>query len=483
MLYNKFRPISFSEMKGQEVNRKILRNQIKDNKVIHAYIFYGLHGSGKTTAAKIFSKAINCLNPIDGEPCNKCESCEEFKKGINSDIYEIDAASNNKVEDVAKIKDILKYSPQRNKKVFIFDEAHMLSKAAWNSLLTTIEEAPKNVTFIFCSTELQKFPDTILSRCMKLAFTSISQKDILDNLIDVCNKENIKFEENSLKILSKISNGSMRDALSHLEKCIAFGDLTEENISNMLGVVDQANVFEIIKQIMLGNVEKSLKVIDDLFFLGKDMYVLAQDIVEGFRDIYVYNATKNESLISKNLEYVSCFKVPTKEVSQAINRLYELLDVLRKTDNKKVILEISLLDIVSLFESSKCNINDFNYALENATINVVEQIDNKVIINSKEETKDKEVVNHNIENKEIQKVDYKKDLEINHFNYLHKKVDLLESFDINDKQLDILLNSKIYCTKNSFIVQTPEISKLNTKLIEEKLKEICDVELNILFKK
>lgn len=359
----------------------------------------------------------------------------------------------------------------------------MLSKAAWNSLLTTIEDAPKNVCFIFCSTELQKFPDTILSRCMKLNFTSIPEKDILDNLIDISTKENIVFEEEALKILSKISNGSMRDALSHLEKCIAFGDLTEKNISTMLGIVDSANVFQIIKDIMLGNVENALKVVDDLFFLGKDMYVLAQDIVEGFRDIYVYNTTKNETLIKKDIEYVSCFNVPTKEVSKAINRLYELLDVLRKTDNKKVILEISLLEIVSMFDKSNCTISDFNYMLSDKTPKNTEEKDNKLIDNSNKEIKNKEVIESIPEGKENKEVNCDKDIEINHFDYLVKKIDLLESFDINDKQLDILLNSKIYCTKNSFIIQTPEMSKLDTKWIEGKLKEICNEKINVLFKK
>lgn len=474
MLYNKFRPITFSEMKGQEVNRTILKNQIKDDKIVHSYIFHGLHGSGKTTAAKIFARAINCLHPINGEPCNKCESCIEFKEGRNPDIYEIDSASNNKVEDVAKIKDILKYSPQRKKKVFILDEAHMLSKAAWNSLLTTIEDAPKNVVLIFCSTELQKFPETILSRCMKLSFTSISENDILDNLIKICKEEHLNFEEKGLKLLSKLSNGSMRDALSHLEKCIAFGDLTELNVSNLLGIVDQANIFEILKQTMLGNIENSIKIIDDLFFLGKDMYSLAQNIVEGLRDIYIYNLTKNDSLITKDLEYVSAFKINTIYVGKAINRFYELLDTLRKTDNKKVIIEISIMEISTLFKNSECEISDFNFSLKNI------KKDNRIINKKEKNILNKEILDEvsvTLKNKET---NYEK--EINYHDYLILKVDLLKTFDINDPQLKILLNAKIYCSKNAFNIKSPEISKLNQVEISNKIRDLSNKELNIIFK-
>lgn len=189
--------------------------------------------------------------------------------------------------------------------------------------------------FIFCSTELEKFPLTILSRCMKLTFVAISEKEILDNLIEICNVKNIIFELNGLKLISKISNGSMRDALSNLEKCMAFDKLTESNISATLGVVDQANIFEILKQIMLGDIEKSLEIVNDLFFLGKDMYSLAQNLVEGLRDIYIYNMTKNESLISKNFEYVSTFEVDPKQIYLAINKFYKLLDTLEVQIIKK----------------------------------------------------------------------------------------------------------------------------------------------------
>lgn len=475
MLYNKFRPATFNEMKGQDVNKQILINQIKDKKLVHAYIFHGLHGSGKTTAAKILAKAINCENPINGEPCNKCSSCLEFNEGTNPDIREIDAASNNKVEDVAKIKDVLSYSPLRNKIVFILDEAHMLSKSAWNSLLTTIEDDSKEVVFIFCSTELQKFPETILSRCMKLSFTAIPEKDILENLISICKKENFIYEETGLKLLSQISNGSMRDALSHLEKCIAYGDLTENNISSILGVVDQSNVFEILKKVMLGDIENSMKTLDELFFLGKDMYTLAQDLLESMRDIYIYNSTHNPKLISKDIKYVSSFEVKKEQIFKAINQFYKLLDVLRKTDNKKVILEITLLEVSTLFSNVK--VKDFDFSLKNIEINsnfnenFINQIQSKETIEETSATVDNSL---NL---------MKNNKNINYYDYLVKKIDLLESYDLKDPQLLILLKAKIYASKDGINIKTPFVDKLNQQDIINKFNNICNRKLNINFKK
>lgn len=461
MLYNEFRPKTFKEVRGQKENKRILQNQLLENNPSHAYVFNGLHGSGKTTCARIFARGLNCENPQNGEPCGCCDSCREFEKGINNDIYEIDAASNNKVEDVSKIKDAIMYPPQRKYKVFILDEAHMLSKVAWNSLLTTIEEAPHNSIFIFCSTEINKFPSTIVSRCMNLTFSNISNKEIIENLKNISETKNYKYEIEGLSLIASISNGSMRDALSNLEKCVSYGDLTPVNVANTLGLVDQSNVFDIIKSMVTGDIEGMLDKIDVLFNLGKDMYELTKDILESLRDINVYAITKNESIINKNIEYVSAFNVDTKEITLAVNKYYLLLDSIKNADNKKILLDIASMEVSSLFTNAK--VGNFNTTINNISKNTYK---------TEEDISKKEDEKSNVKNN--------KEEEENYFNYLPKIVNLFFEYDYNDKDLEILINSRIYTKHNCFVIKG-KISELNKEKTIEKINHIYGKSLKVKF--
>ena len=496
MLYNQFRPNSFSKMCGQDVSKQILVNQIRQGKVSHSYIFHGLHGSGKTTSARIFSQTLNCEHPINGEPCNQCESCREFIENRNMDYYEIDAASNNKVEDITRIKEGLVYPPKRKYKIYVFDEAHMLTKQAWAAFLKTLEDCPKNVIFIFPSTDLLKFPPAIISRCMVLDFTPIPEPEILLNLENICKELKHDYELNGLKIISKISNGSARDSLSHLEKCISYGSLTEANISTVLGVVDQANTFLILKEIMQSNISNALTIIQKLFFLGKDMVLLAQDLSECMRDIYVYSTTKNTDLLAHDVKYIAAFTIDKTQIYQALTKMYSLLDSLRGADNKKIILEITLMEISTLFlnvkidsfDSTINNIKDTSKVLptdkateKSGTTNNTQNDNEKSKTEVKSETKTGQ--NQNISSQRPNTNNVSKDAKsnINHFKYLSSQALLLNSYDIKDKDLKILVDANIYCTIDSFNIKSDRINELDKDKLIKKMREICKVDLNIIF--
>ena len=219
-LYRNFRPLKFSDMVGQEHITRTLRNQITSGRVGHAYLFNGGRGTGKTTSAKILARVVNCMNPQDGEPCNECEICEAILNNALTDVVEMDAASNNGVEDIRSIRDEVNFLPTKAKdRVYIIDEVHMLSIGAFNALLKTLEEPPEHVKFILATTEPQKIPTTILSRCQRFDFKKISEDDIVKRLKIICEESNIKIEEDALKLIAVLSEGAMRDGISILERC------------------------------------------------------------------------------------------------------------------------------------------------------------------------------------------------------------------------------------------------------------------------
>ena len=258
-LYRKFRPINFSEMVGQEHITRTLRNQIISNRVGHAYLFNGGRGTGKTSAAKILARAINCLNPIDGEPCNECEICRGALNGSLTDIVEMDAASNNSVEDIRSIREEINFLPTKAKyRVYIIDEVHMLSTGAFNALLKTLEEPPEHVKFILATTEPQKLPATILSRCQRFDFKRISNEDIIKRLKIVCNESKIEITEGALNIIAVLAEGAMRDALSILERCVQDGEnkIDEDKIKDLVGIPKLTYVHDIIKALLEYNLEK-----------------------------------------------------------------------------------------------------------------------------------------------------------------------------------------------------------------------------------
>ena len=261
-LYRKFRPDSFQDVKGQDAIVRTLKNQIRAQRIGHAYLFCGTRGTGKTTVAKILAKAVNCEHPIDGNPCNECETCKAIAAGNSMNVIEIDAASNNGVDNIREIREEVAYSPTSGKyKVYIIDEVHMLSIGAFNALLKTLEEPPSYVIFILATTEAHKIPITILSRCQRYDFKRIARTTIVDRLRELMDEEQVEVEDKALRYIAKKGDGSMRDALSLLDQCIAFylGEkLTYEHVLDVLGAVDTDEFSKLLREVLDGDVTQRL---------------------------------------------------------------------------------------------------------------------------------------------------------------------------------------------------------------------------------
>ena len=329
-LYRKFRPLSFEEMVGQEHITRTLKNQIISNRVGHAYLFNGGRGTGKTSAAKILARAINCLNPKDGEPCNECEICKGAISGSLTDIVEMDAASNNSVEDIRSIREEVNFLPTKAKyRVYIIDEVHMLSTGAFNALLKTLEEPPEHVKFILATTEPQKLPATILSRCQRFDFKRISNEDIIKRLEIVCKESNINISKNAINIIATLSEGAMRDALSILERCVQDGEnnIDEDKIRDLVGIPKITFVNNIVESVIDYNIENALTAIEDILKDGKDIVNFLWEIIKYIKDILVFKTSNkleiyNEEEIEKIKELAN---KTTKE--RLINLIYELSEL------------------------------------------------------------------------------------------------------------------------------------------------------------
>ena len=282
-LYRKFRPLTFGEIVGQEHITKTLKNQLIAGRVGHAYLFNGCRGTGKTSAAKILARAVNCLNPKDGEPCNECEICKAALSGALTDIVEMDAASNNSVEDIRLIRDEVNFLPTLAKyRVYIIDEVHMLSTGAFNALLKTLEEPPAHVKFILATTEPQKLPATILSRCQRFDFKKISLENIVKRLKVVCESSKIDADENALKIVASLSEGAMRDALSILERCLQDGDneISEDKVKELVGIPKLSYIEEIVTSVLEKNIDDCLKTLKTVINEGKDQNNFLWEVIK-----------------------------------------------------------------------------------------------------------------------------------------------------------------------------------------------------------
>ena len=357
-LYRKFRPINFSEMVGQEHITRTLKNQIISNRVGHAYLFNGGRGTGKTSAAKILARAINCLNPKDGEPCNECEICKGAISGSLTDIVEMDAASNNSVEDIRSIREEVNFLPTKAKyRVYIIDEVHMLSTGAFNALLKTLEEPPEHVKFILATTEPQKLPATILSRCQRFDFKRISNEDIIKRLKIVCNESNIEISEGALNIIATLSEGAMRDALSILERCIQDGEnkIDEDKIKDLVGIPKITFVHDITKAIIEYNIDDALKNVNKVLDDGKDITNLLWEIVKYIKDMLVYKSCNKLELYSE--EEIKDIQELSKDVSKErlISLVYELSELennIKWSTQKTIMFQAGIIKLCNRLESN-----------------------------------------------------------------------------------------------------------------------------------
>lgn len=286
-LYRKWRPMSFDDVVSQPHITTTLRNQLMNEKTAHAYLFTGSRGTGKTTCARIFAKAINCKNPLDGNPCLECDICKDAEASALADIIEIDAASNNGVDDIRDLRDGAVFTPERCRyKVYIIDEVHMLSVSAFNALLKIMEEPPAYVKFILATTEVHKVPATILSRCQRFDFRRILPEDISARLLYIAEQENIKLDRQAADLIARIADGGMRDALSLLDQCIAFSeDVTIETVSSAAGIAGRDYLFDLIDAVLEQDSGKAIGIIDTLYSMSKDMQRLCEELISQFRNL------------------------------------------------------------------------------------------------------------------------------------------------------------------------------------------------------
>lgn len=354
-LYRKYRPITFSDMIGQEHVTRVLKNQIVTGKVSHAYIFSGTRGTGKTSAAKIFARAINCEHPIDGEPCNECEACRSILSGDSTDVVEMDAASNNSVENIRAIRQEVMYvSTQVKYKVYIIDEAHMLSTSAFNALLKTLEEPPEHVVFILATTEEHKILPTILSRCIRFEFKKLTEEEIVTRLKYVLKDYNITYEEGALKIIANLSDGAVRDALSILERCINSDSkhLTEVFVRDIVGIVQIELIQELLSSILEYNVIKTKASIDKLLEKGKDLRYCLSQLINQTMNLVMYKSGDLSAELSDNLKGL-VNEVPIARLNLLLKRLTKLDDDLRQTANPTIIFEACMLELATEIKLSQ----------------------------------------------------------------------------------------------------------------------------------
>lgn len=354
-LYRKFRPQEFEDVRGQEHIVTTLKNQIKADRIGHAYLFCGTRGTGKTTVAKIFAKAVNCEHPVDGSPCGECPSCKAIQEGTSMNVIEIDAASNNGVDNIREIREEVAYSPTEGKyKVYIIDEVHMLSIGAFNALLKTLEEPPSYVIFILATTEANKIPITILSRCQRYDFRRITIDTIAKRLQELVDTEQVDAEEKAIRYIAKAGDGSMRDAISLLDRCIAFylgQKLTYDNVLEVLGAVDTEVFGIMLRKILSRDVSGVIAGLEELFIQGREPGQFVTDFTWYLRNLLLLKSSENmEDVLDISSENLVLLKeeaslVETEELMRYIRVFSELSNQIRYATQKRILIEIALIKL------------------------------------------------------------------------------------------------------------------------------------------
>ena len=389
-LYREWRPRNFEEVVGQEPITTTLRNQILNNRISHAYLFSGTRGTGKTSTAKVMAKALNCLELKDGEPCNECVMCKKINQGLAIDVTELDAASNNGIDRIRDIIEDAKYPPQEGRfKVYIMDEVHMLSMGAVNAFLKTLEEPPANVIFILATTDPQKLPITILSRCQRFDFKRISNINISERLRKIISAQGVLSDDKSLDLIARVSDGAMRDALSILDQAIAMGDgkVEYDGLINMLGLVTNEHLFSITASVIERNIEKAMTTIENIVFSGKDIGLFIKDLVVHFRNLLMIKVTNNpEEVLDMSLENIALIKeqgsrIRVEEIMRDIRILQEAENNARISKQTRLYLELAIIKMCKIeYDTSSevilARVNKMEEALRSGKIQV-DQVSSK----------------------------------------------------------------------------------------------------------
>lgn len=401
-LYRKFRPGSFEEVKGQDHIVTTLTNQIKAERIGHAYLFCGTRGTGKTTIAKIFAKAVNCENPADGNPCGECALCRAIASGASMNVIEIDAASNNGVDNIREIVDEVSYSPAEGKyKVYIIDEVHMLSIGAFNALLKTLEEPPSYVIFILATTEVHKIPITILSRCQRYDFKRITIETIVGRMQELMDAEAVRVEERALRYIAKTADGSMRDALSLLDQCIAFHfgeELTYDKALEVLGAVDTAVFGRLFELVLAEDVTGCIELLEEIVIQGRELSQFVTDFTWYLRNLLLAQSSENiEDVIDVSTENMERLVAEAKmtdmnALMRYIRIFSELSGRLRYASQKRILIEVALIRLCrpgmeADTDSLLARIRDLEKKIENGITAVPQKAGAEMRVGGKKESR------------------------------------------------------------------------------------------------
>ncbi|EFI41338.1 DNA polymerase III subunit gamma/tau [Peptoniphilus sp. oral taxon 386] len=495
-LYRKYRSKTFDELVGQNHITTALKNQIANNEISHAYLFSGTRGTGKTSAAKIFARAVNCLCSENGNPCNHCENCLSILDDRVMDVIEMDAASNNSVDDIRELKEKVVYPPQNLKyKVYIIDEVHMLSKSAFNALLKVLEEPPKHLIFILATTEPEKIPQTILSRTQRFNFKRINPEIIIENLKNITALENKSCDEDVFSLISNNSDGAMRDALSLLDQCLSFTDkhISYNLATEILGITSDDILFKISRALIDRNLENAISSLQEIYSKGKDISILISDLISHFRNLMIVKTIKNTS----ELLYTTRLDDYIKEACMlSVDRIIDILKILNETllnvkyaNDKRIIFEMSIIkitmlkDTVSLEERIKAlediiNSGNFKNVSETSPVkNNLKSIDNDTKIEAPSKKLSQEVFPTTVvdELKDDEKKEEKSDI-INDGNLTLEKIksdwnNILIEIK-NRKRLNIPIQLSfaklVNFNQNTLLIEFDESNKFNYESLSNK---------------
>ena len=453
-LYRKYRPKAFEDVVGQDIIIKTLSNSILNNKISHAYLFTGPRGTGKTSIAKILAKIVNCKNLNGTIPCDECDSCIQINNRQSVDIIEIDAASNNGVDEIRELRDKVNLVPSFGKyKVYIIDEVHMLTTAAFNALLKTLEEPPKHIIFILATTEPHKIPSTILSRCQRFDFKKIGIPQIEKRLSYICLEEKIKIDDNALKLIAKLSDGGMRDSISLLDQLSAYtaDKITVEDVNNVSGIITKDEIFDLIQNIYDRKLVEVFGILEKYDNLGKNLSKIAEFIIDFLKNVLIYYDASDyfESEEEKNMYEVICTKTSKDTIFESINILLGVIKDSKNTSNVELLLELGIIRILQIENISQTSFK------ENIPIF--------------EEKKKTPATKPNFEKKDIdselrQKIDEIKKIMINNTLFAFNKKELTLFKSELDKISELLMNPD-YSSKTSLVLDGELKAKGNKNLI------------------
>lgn len=482
-IYREFRPKDFTRVVGQSHIVEILKNQIKTGNLGHAYLFSGIRGTGKTSCAKIFARAVNCLNPKDGNPCNECENCKMILNDKALEVVEMDAASNRRIDDIRELKEKVIYPPQIVKyKVYIIDEAHMITNEGFNALLKILEEPPKHLIFILATTEIDKLPDTIISRCQRFEFKRIHNLDIVENIKYILNNLNVEVEEDGINLISELSSGAMRDALSLLDQVVATGKekITVEDINECLGLVNLNKLFELSNSILNSSKNETIETFRNLVENGKTPNNIIIDLIKHFRNIVLVKSIKKELTTLNDVEYKRYLEHSNQfKMDELIFILENLLDVedkMKKSDMQNALAELLIIKICS-YRKEKSEMEKRIEALENMIKSGNLKIESKeeIVVEKPEEKATEVLENFNtvetvetVENTEtietIENIETHENAE-NHENIGNTEIS--ESSDNNEA-----LFEKVDLSSFKDVLKSTIFKKTISKLFDESVKEI-----------